>query len=611
MMLAPGRPAKEHRARGSGFCDLLCAALVAAAFFATVPSLEMGVNDDWSYLWTAHALAKTGAFSYSGWSEPMIGIQAVWAACLFRIFGFSFTLARFSTLPFAAGMAVLLNRMGRLAGLNARFAFFGALALTLSPLFIPLATSFMTDIPSCFFWLACVYFSIRAACESSLMKTCAWIAIAAASGVAGGTVRQVVWVVPLTTLPVVAWVRRREREAVFTAAIMWCSTVAAAGLCMRWFNAQPRAHVLIQPAVPGWPDIVSYLVSSAVFLTVGGAIFLIPVMFMYVAGFRVTAVRRSDVWAGAGVCVALMVLHWWFRQDLLVGNTVTVYGVLNGTEEALGSRPIVVNAWVRGFIKVLLALGAGATFITLASVIRQAKRPKIVAAVRGWFQNPLLLFLTMLAPGCLAYIAALIYRGILFDRYLIPILPLVVIPLLWLRQRGGVSNPPASAWVALAVFALYGVGATHDYFAASRARQQALSNLLNAGVQRLKVSAGLETDAWAELEYSGQTKPAIVPGEKWGDLRAFDGLRGYQISPPYWFWAKVPDIDPVYLVTYSRLDGLDDAGFSPVPYRTWLPASTRFVYTQVAGRVSPAIRPGDRVRARRNSTRAEGVQPFR
>jgi hypothetical protein len=611
MTFGLGRAAKGRSAGDSGYYDLLCAALIVAAFLATVPSLEMGVNDDWSYLWTAHALAKTGVFSYSGWSEPMIGIQAVWAAWLFRIFGFSFTLARISMLPFAAGTAVLLNRLGRLAGLSARFAFFGALALTLSPLFIPLATSFMTDVPSCFFWLACVYFSIRAVGESSLMKTCAWIAIAAASGVAGGTVRQVVWVVPLTTLPVVAWVRRRERAAVLTAAVMCCSTLAAAGLCMRWFNAQPRAHVLIQPAVPGWPDVVSCLASSAVVLIVGGAIFLIPVMFMYVAGFRGMKVRRSEVWAGAGICVALMVLHWWFRQDLLVGNTVTVYGVLNGTEEALGSRPIVLNAWVRGLVKALLALCAGATCITPAAVLRRAKRPEIVDAVRGWFRNPLLLFLVMLAPGCVAYVAALIYRGILFDRYLTPILPLLVIPLLWLHQRRGVSNPPASAWVALAVFVLYGVGATHDYFAASRARRQASSNLLNTGVQRLKVPAGLETDAWAELEYSGQTKPAIVPGERRGDIRVFDGLRGNPVWPPYWFWARVPHIDPVYLVTYSRLDGLDDAGFAPVPYRTWLPVSTHFVYTQVAGKVSPAVRPGNEIRVRRNSPRAEGVQPFR
>jgi hypothetical protein len=418
-------------------------------------------------------------------------------------------------------------------------------------------------------------------------------------------------VVPLTTLPVVAWVRRRETATVLTAAVMWSSTVAAAGLCIRWFNAQPRAHVFIQTDVPGWPGIASYIVSSAVFLTVGGAIFLIPVLFTYVAGYRGTTIRRSDVLAGAGVCLVLMVLHWWFRQDLLVGNTVTVYGVLNGTEEALGVRPIIVNAWVRGLIKTLLALCAGATFIALASALRQAKWRKFGDGVRGWSRNPLLLFVAMLAPGCLAYLAALIYRGILFDRYLTPILPLVVIPLLWFYQRRGVSTPPVPAWVLLGVFALYGVGATHDYFAASRARQQALSNLLNAGVQRLKVSAGLETDAWAELEYSGQTKPAIVPGEMWDDIRPFDGLRAYPVWPPYWFWAKVPDIDPLYLVTYSRLDGLGDAGFAPVSYRTWLPVSTRFVYTQMAGNVSPTIRPGNKAGGRRNSTRAEGVQPFR
>jgi dolichyl-phosphate-mannose--protein O-mannosyl transferase len=50
----------------------------------------------------------------------------------------------------------------------------------------------MTDIPSLFFWLACMYCALRAAGVANAVRACAWMAAAAALGVAGGTVRQVV-----------------------------------------------------------------------------------------------------------------------------------------------------------------------------------------------------------------------------------------------------------------------------------------------------------------------------------------------------------------------------------------------------------------------------------
>src|ERR1700733_360906 len=97
---------------------ILCAILVVGSVIAAVPILEMGIDDDWSYVWVARGLAATGHFTYNGWIAAIIGIQAAWAALLIRWFGFSFTLVHLSTLPFAAGCAALLFHLGRRAGLN-------------------------------------------------------------------------------------------------------------------------------------------------------------------------------------------------------------------------------------------------------------------------------------------------------------------------------------------------------------------------------------------------------------------------------------------------------------------------------------------------------------
>jgi hypothetical protein len=188
-----------------------------------------------------------------------------------------------------------------------------------------------------------------------------------------------------------------------------------------------------------------------------------------------------------------------------------------------------------------------------------------------------------MAPSCLLYALILLYRGILFDRYLIPLFPALVIPLLWWRQRSSRSSPPILGWATLGLLALYGVAATHDYFAASRARVEAVSALTATGIPRTSVMAGLEIDAWTELEHTGHIPAASIPAreEAAGALRP---TRQYPISRPDWVWAHIPSIDPVYFVTYSRLGGLQDATFPPVRYRIWLPPSERQVLTQAGPR---------------------------
>src|SRR5262249_8942370 len=136
---------------------LLCIGVAVIAVLATNPFLEMGLNDDWSYTYMARELAETGHLHYHGWASAMLGAQAWFAALIIQVVGFSFTAVRLSTSVFVVGCAVLVFRLGRRAGLNSSFATFATLTLVLSPLFLPLAVSFMTDVPALFFLLACFY----------------------------------------------------------------------------------------------------------------------------------------------------------------------------------------------------------------------------------------------------------------------------------------------------------------------------------------------------------------------------------------------------------------------------------------------------------------------
>ncbi len=49
------------------------------------------MNDDWSYMWSARVLAKTGCVVYNGWATAMLTWQLYWGALFVRLFGFLFS----------------------------------------------------------------------------------------------------------------------------------------------------------------------------------------------------------------------------------------------------------------------------------------------------------------------------------------------------------------------------------------------------------------------------------------------------------------------------------------------------------------------------------------
>src|SRR5207244_2431330 len=81
----------------------------------------------------------------------------------------------------------------------------------------------------------------------------------------------------------------------------------------------------------------------------------------------------------------------------------------------------------------------------------------------------------------------------LFDRYLLPLLPMLAV-ILVPPDRG--ERVGRRTWVAaaLALFALaaYAIAGTHDYLAWNRARWEALGQLAGDGVAANRIDGGLE-----------------------------------------------------------------------------------------------------------------------
>ena len=127
------------------------AALVGVGFLLAValvdPTREFMTQDDgWAYARSVEHLLRTGEYRLDAWSAANMPVQIYLAAALAKVFGYSFTILRVSTLLLLlaglAGFYGLLRELGTRVHESAVLT----LALLANPLVLMLAFTFMSDV---------------------------------------------------------------------------------------------------------------------------------------------------------------------------------------------------------------------------------------------------------------------------------------------------------------------------------------------------------------------------------------------------------------------------------------------------------------------------------
>ena len=125
---------------------IFCGLAVLVCVLISRPFTTMNVCDDGPYILMARTLADTGHIVYNGWGASMMAAQLYLAVVFIKLFGFSFTTVRMSTLFIAGLIACVVQRTLVRTGATERNATIGTLALVLSPLYLMLSATFMSDI---------------------------------------------------------------------------------------------------------------------------------------------------------------------------------------------------------------------------------------------------------------------------------------------------------------------------------------------------------------------------------------------------------------------------------------------------------------------------------
>jgi hypothetical protein len=496
----------------------------------------------------------------------MLLVHACWGALFIKLFGFSFQCLRLSTIPFSLGSVAVCYLLVRRAGLLPSFAFLVTLLLALSPLFLPVSVTYMTDIPCLFFILLSLYALSRAAEVSESVAGYFWVTLGAATALLGGTGRQVVWLVPLAVLPYLAWTKRRTVRFAAVSLAAWMLAAAGMAGISSWFNRQPYvahtsstlAELKLSLARPLWEFNIFARLALMLLLMILPAV--LPLVFQ----------SARETWGGAlsrKLFVGLLLfalfgavfVHPSLASIPWVSSTLNWEGI-NGTA-ALPERPIVLTAPIRAVVALVVYISV----CILAGELWSARR-LLQRAWRFLLDPPAGQFaLAAMSLFSLVYFTLLIIRGSeidLFDRYLLPIMPCAAsVALLWpesaeARSASPARKPGLASWVTLAILAAYAILSTQDLWALARARVAAAQKLEAAGIPRTAIDAGLEYNGWTQLLATGHLN------DRWA------------LEPPGAYrpqFGTTPEVVPVYVLEYSPTAGTERSQFAPVPYFSLLP----------------------------------------
>jgi hypothetical protein len=553
----------------------------------------MGVNDDWSYIQSALHLAQTGHIAYNGWSGPILGWQLYLGALFIKVFGFSFSAARFSILLLAAVAVYLLHRILLLCGVKEPNATVGTLTFSLSPLFLPLTFSFMSDIAGVFSLILCLYLCLRALHANTKAAARNWLIFAVVSNVITGSARQISWLGVLVWVPVTFWLLGNRRPSLIKSAVLWVAGIFGIFLCVSWYQHQPYS---LQETLTAVSTHQSKIITIANIFRVSLDIpmLLLPVLIAFITPTWVrTARQRFVAWAAIGTLCGLTLLGLVVYSHHLSMNWLAPFGqnyvTSKGTLDlpAIGSRPDVLNLPVRAAITLLTVAGLFAFLACCFSAPAIAKTTAVPPSDRPLSNRDLLI---LLGPFTLIYFGLLLPRAfadLMYDRYLSPLLVVALIACLLIYQEKVAARLPAFSSVILIVVACFSVASMHDFFASERARLEAANQLLASGLKRTDFYGGFEYDGWTQVDSWGYVMT--------GQLRTPERLHHRQTwtsatMPCGYIYANVfIAIQPQYAVSYDSKACQGPSRFSPVVYRTWLPPWTNSLYIQtvVASPSSP------------------------
>jgi hypothetical protein len=554
---------------------LVLAAFVGAAF--AIPTLApVAISDDFLYARSVEILVRDHQLRVLPAAAMSLVFQIGWGGLFAEIFGDSLGVLRASTVTFAAVGGLAMYALCRELRVSPGRSALGAAVFLFNPISFALGYTFMTDTYLLTLVTVSMWCYVRGL-RSGAPDTRWTVAGSAAAGLAFLVRQPGILVVAgvITFLLMRRQLRWDRRSAGVLARVALAPVVIAIGYLV-WYRF-----------VQGVPDdsAQSGTLRSIGDAGVGGALELsrrlVVITATYVGLFALPIAIAAVValprmlrgfdrrrWTAFAVATAVPALCALGTFGLFTGRrpwTPQFFGPEGvGPIDLRGGRPDLLPA---PLIDVLLTLSLGAAVVLLVAGLSRRDHDVpglgLLLPVGAW-----------LAIGIVPQSMPLRDTAYSYDRYFLPLLPLVVAGLLAFLRPVRILTP--LAWAAVVAMGAYSVTATHDFLSFQRATWQLATEATADGDAPPNLDAGVAWDGYHLYESSRRHKVRV-------DLRKLRelGFTGpLQLSErdivPWWIGYYARSADSRTLVAGDRLYGYEVV--RRLAYSSWLHRDPQYVY---------------------------------
>lgn len=586
----PNEPAQPEQPQPFGRADLgaLMALLVAWGLLVWAVGLggDYPLNDDWAYAYSARHMAATGQLRILDWAAPGLLSHVLWGAALVRWVGDSYVVLRCGTLSFGCLGVLLSYILARQCGLAVVGALLTASAMAFSPWYVNLSFSYMTDVP----WLTWVLASLVCACAALPRREPRpfWLILAGTFlGIAALTRQFAVITVPGFLFYIAIDSRRRSgadwwRPALQRGALLLLPILAFFVPFQRWYSKVHGATFANRETWQRMLEVGWHPLEHAIVLVHYFGLFIAPLamtLWLMRRPPTLTTRQRKITWfllVGYAVFMAINETRYALPPSLqpyrhrqtmpYLENIFHLLGLGPPTilDSYLGVSPPIHNTlWFGVLLTVVTTISGVYAVALLLPSVRTAWRQ--LWALR-WGQVEAVdiypgrgLFLG--AVGTCYLLWHLCTGPFIFDRYLLPVLPLIWI--LALRQTA--IQRLHTGWRPLLGIALVGLLSllgTREYLGWNGARDRLVRRLEARGVPASEINGGFEVNgARRFIEFFARTGKTTEGDE----VSWWAGTAPYRISfyPAQSAACQTLDQEPYFSLPASRAMYLLRCG--PVP----------------------------------------------
>jgi hypothetical protein len=471
--------------------------------------------------------------------------------------------------------AYLMQRTLVRLGIREANATLGTLIFVLSPLFMMISATMMTDVPGFFSILACLYGCARALQALRSRDAVLWISFAVTVNAICGTSRQIAWLGVLVLVPSTIWLLRSRRSVFYYSLAITALGWVFIFWTLHWFThhpyTQPETFSVSGLDAPNLANMVARYDRAVLTIT----LLLLPVTGLYVAEVRLWS-RRSFAFAAVLATslglIFFVILHTAHRAAYLdlkfllspfVGDWLGIHGGFDGLILNGDQPPVLIGHTMHRLLGLVTAGSLLCAIVTLAS-----RRPELSGAPPEPFSRRQLLWL--LGPFVSAYTLLLLDRAgaNLFDRYMFAPMFVVLFVALRYYQRYIRRSVPALSVAMLCLLAGWGVICTHNLFALDRARVALDKETVDAGVPSNAVDFGWEQNGWVALQQYDVVNDARVVNPPNSYIRIVDPHLPTCYGE-FAFFGLYPHLAPQYGVAFDPHACEGAAPFAPVSYTSW------------------------------------------